>query len=180
MKNVTVKQVLDEIEGMSEFIFFYQDAALDVYRKVSVDVNKETVERILDHVLRGTDNTYFVSDRSIYILKENSSGKTDLIENLIAQQEKEELPGIEAINLNRRLSRGFNRPGEKRASHDGQTVVALNKRTSVILEQLDPNSLTPEDKSKLSKQLTRAMNLASKEWNFELAAQIRDTIAKLE
>lgn len=101
-------------------------------------------------------------------------------DRLIAQQEKEELPGIEAINLNRRLSRGFNRPGEKRASHDGQTVVALNKRTSVILEQLDPNSLTPEDKSKLSKQLTRAMNLASKEWNFELAAQIRDTIAKLE
>ncbi len=69
--------------------FFYQDAALDVYRKVSIDANKETVERILDQVLRGTDNTYFVSDRSIYILKENSSGKTDLIENLIAQQEKE-------------------------------------------------------------------------------------------
>ncbi len=89
MKNVTVKQVLDEIEVMSEFIFFYQDAALDVYRKVSIDANKETVERILDQVLRGTDNTYFVSDRSIYILKENSSGKTDLIENLIAQQEKE-------------------------------------------------------------------------------------------
>ncbi len=49
-----------------------------------------------------------------------------------------------------------------------------------MLEELEPNSLTPQDKQKLIKQLNRSMLNAAKEWNFELAAQIRDTVTKLE
>lgn len=72
LKNKTVKQVLNEIEKNSEFIFFHQDDILDVNRKVTVNVDDETIEDILNEILSATDNTYFISDRSIYIIKDVS------------------------------------------------------------------------------------------------------------
>ena len=38
MDNVTVKQVLDAIEGQTDYAFFYKNADIDVARKVSVDL----------------------------------------------------------------------------------------------------------------------------------------------
>jgi excinuclease UvrABC helicase subunit UvrB len=40
--------------------------------------------------------------------------------------------------------------------------------------------MLPADKQKLAKKLTRVMNQAANDWNFELAAAVRDTIKKLE
>jgi excinuclease ABC subunit B len=68
---------------------------------------------------------------------------------------------------------------QKSVSTADKTVVSLSQKRSVILEDIDSNSLTPQDKEKLVRQLNRSMNGAAKAWNFELAAQIRDTIAKL-
>jgi len=83
LKNKTVKQVLSEIERNSEFIFFYQDDILDTNIKVSIDANNETVADILNEVLSATGNTYFVSDRSIYIIKK---APDTIIENIVQQQ----------------------------------------------------------------------------------------------
>lgn len=61
-----------------------------------------------------------------------------------------------------------------------KTEVVLSKNQALYLEDIDPNSLAPQDRKKLAQQLGRVMNNAAKAWNFELAAQIRDSIAKLE
>jgi excinuclease ABC subunit B len=42
------------------------------------------------------------------------------------------------------------------------------------------NQLTPEDKSKLLKLMTRQMNVAAKQLNFELAARVRDRIKEID
>lgn len=95
-------------------------------------------------------------------------------DKLINRAQKDELPGFQTESKT-------SVPGRRnQPTPSSGTKVALNKKNSIILEQLDPNSLTPKDKEKLTRQLRRAMNAAAKEWNFELAAQIRDTIAKLE
>ena len=60
------------------------------------------------------------------------------------------------------------------------TEVQLSSKEVVTLEDLDPSAMTPPDKKRIARQLTRVMNGAAKAWNFELAARIRDTIAKLE
>ncbi len=99
-----------------------------------------------------------------------------LREKLITREEKDDLPGVRNIASDFRKVR----KNATLTSREGKTVVAINKRMSVVLEELDPNALTPQDKDKLLKQLNRAMNIAAKEWNFELAAQIRDTVARLE
>ncbi|HSW89281.1 MAG TPA: excinuclease ABC subunit UvrB [Patescibacteria group bacterium] len=57
--------------------------------------------------------------------------------------------------------------------------IQLDKHTKIDLDQVDPESMTPQDKEKLKKQLTRKMNDAARLWNFELAARLRDTITTL-
>lgn len=87
LKNKTVKQVFSEIEKNSEFIFFYQDDIIDVNRRVSVSADNGTIEQILDEVLSATGNTYFVSDRSIYIIKKTSDNIVHE-ENVVQQRTK--------------------------------------------------------------------------------------------
>jgi excinuclease ABC subunit B len=59
------------------------------------------------------------------------------------------------------------------------TVIQLTKKQAVDLADVDPDALTPKDKKKLIRGLTRRMNLAARDLDFELAAKIRDTISLL-
>ena len=65
--NRTVKEIINEIEQNSEFIFFYLDNSVNLNRKVSVKVENEGVEKVLDQIFAGTKNQYYVSDRQIVI-----------------------------------------------------------------------------------------------------------------
>lgn len=74
-------------------------------------------------------------------------------------------------------------PKEEREGKKAQArheLVTLGSREQIDLNEIDPENMLPEDKQKLQKKLTRAMNQAAKDWNFELAAKIRDIITNLE
>ena len=59
-------------------------------RRVTVNADNETIEDILNEILIATDNTYFVSDRSIYIVKDDLDSNIDDIE----QQQKKQITGV--------------------------------------------------------------------------------------
>lgn len=65
----TVKEVLNEISQKTEFVFIYQDEALNLNRKVTANFEDQKVDAILDSLFNGTDNTYVISGRQIYITK---------------------------------------------------------------------------------------------------------------
>jgi TonB-linked SusC/RagA family outer membrane protein len=69
VNNKRVKEVLNEIEKNSEFIFFYSDDFLDVNRKVSIKVQNQTINEVLDKLFMGTDNKYTIDDRQVFIVK---------------------------------------------------------------------------------------------------------------
>lgn len=71
-ENSTIKEVFNEIEATSEYIFFYLDNTLDLNRKVSVKVRNQQVERVLDQVFKGTNNQYHIADRQIIISKKDA------------------------------------------------------------------------------------------------------------
>jgi excinuclease ABC subunit B len=48
------------------------------------------------------------------------------------------------------------------------------------IDDIEPGSLTPQDVSKLVKDLTKEMKKAAADWDFELAANYRDAIKRLE
>lgn len=68
LKNKTLQQVFDQIEKNSEFIFFYNDNAIDLNKKVNISTNeKTTVKNILDESLKGTSTKYRIVDRQIIL-----------------------------------------------------------------------------------------------------------------
>lgn len=86
MIDKTVGEVLEEIERNSEYLFFYNDNALDVNRKVRIEIEGQTIDKILNLLFRQTDNTYRIDDRQIYIGKQAGPA--------IPQQEKRTINGV--------------------------------------------------------------------------------------
>ena len=71
LKNGTLKQLFEEIQNQSEFIFFYKDNQVDLNKKVSIKVENSTVQEILDKALINTNLEYQIIDRQIVILRGN-------------------------------------------------------------------------------------------------------------
>ena len=76
-ENKTLKEVLNEIENSSEFIFFYLDKSVDLNRKVSINVKNQKIETILSQLFSGTENNYSISDRQIIISQKGTPINTE-------------------------------------------------------------------------------------------------------
>lgn len=98
--NATVKDVFQEIERTSEFIFVYSDDIIDVNREVSVKVSDVTIEKILDQVLKSTNNGYEIKERQIVItklndlqVKESMSQQETVVKGVVKTADGNSLPG---------------------------------------------------------------------------------------
>jgi TonB-linked SusC/RagA family outer membrane protein len=69
LNNSTVREVLDEIERSSEFIFFYQADDVDENRKIQIRAKGQTIDQILNQVFDQTDNVFTIDERQVYISK---------------------------------------------------------------------------------------------------------------
>ena len=83
MENSTVKEVLQNIENQSEFVFMYSEKLIDVQRIVSLNIKDKKISNILDELFAGTDVDYKVKDRFILLTTPEISG-----EDLIVQQQR--------------------------------------------------------------------------------------------
>lgn len=69
MENVTVREVLFNIEKKSEFYFTYNTAQINATRRVSVNVHHKTVTEILDFLFQGENIRYVIRDKHIALFK---------------------------------------------------------------------------------------------------------------
>ncbi|MCY1718965.1 TonB-dependent receptor [Prolixibacteraceae bacterium Z1-6] len=105
MENVTVKDVLFEIEDNSEFYFIYSNKLIDVERKVDVKVNNQKVQEVLDQIFLGEDVSYTINNRQIIIspkgmvLKNSGNifGQQRKITGMVKSQNGESLPGVTVV-----------------------------------------------------------------------------------
>ena len=67
VQNVTVKDVLREIEDQSNYFFMYNDRKVDVQRKVSVEFDKEDISDVLRAIFDGTDVKFVIKDRQVVL-----------------------------------------------------------------------------------------------------------------
>lgn len=86
MNNKTVKEVFSYIEKNSEFIFVYHGSKVDLNRKVSIDANGQTVQKVLNEIFANTDIEYIINDRQIIVRKNEKSKANEGIP--VKQQEK--------------------------------------------------------------------------------------------
>jgi TonB-linked SusC/RagA family outer membrane protein len=82
MENSTVREVLLEIENMSEFRFLYNSKMVDVDRTVSVEFNDLTIDKALDRLFKNTDAAYRIIDRQVVLFSKNEP----VSENVLQQQ----------------------------------------------------------------------------------------------
>lgn len=75
MNNATIEDVLNEIEAKSEFYFLYNNKLINVDRRVSVDVDAENIESVLQNLFKGTDVVYRIADKQIVL------SRKDLVQN---------------------------------------------------------------------------------------------------
>lgn len=86
LDNVTVQEAFEKIESLSEFKFLYNHRKVDLNRKISIDVKKESISNVLDSIFSGI-NVYFKVRKKQIILK---SGKTKIIETIEIEEQQEE------------------------------------------------------------------------------------------
>ncbi len=69
MNNVTVAEVIDEIEERTEFRFIFNTKAVDLERKVFIRISKSTVGDILNLLFQDVDTAFEIDDRKILLKK---------------------------------------------------------------------------------------------------------------
>ena len=74
LRNATVRDVLKSIEDQSEYFFLYTNEDIDVNRKITIDINNESLEQILDQIFFGTNVSYRIADRQIVLTRGDQTG----------------------------------------------------------------------------------------------------------
>ena len=69
LKNVSIGELIDEIESSSEFRFIYKIKDVNLNRSISIKVKKESINKILNEVFFKTNTSYTIVDRQIFLIE---------------------------------------------------------------------------------------------------------------
>jgi TonB-linked SusC/RagA family outer membrane protein len=104
LNNATVKQVLNQIETESEFVFLYNLNELDENRKVNINLEGASINEVLDEILKDQNLNYTIYDRQVII---RSSGQNGFRSQTTQQQQRvsgkvtgasgEPIPGVTVV-----------------------------------------------------------------------------------
>ncbi|MCK0147279.1 TonB-dependent receptor [Arenibacter sp. F26102] len=69
LNHVSVGQLIDEIEGTTEFQFVYKIEDVDLDRTISIRANNYKIDKILNQIFGNTTTTFNLNDRRIYLVR---------------------------------------------------------------------------------------------------------------
>lgn len=81
LNNTTIKDAFREIEKKSEYVFIYRDGNLDTKTRVSIDVDNQTIDKILDNLLASSENSYKVSGKQVYIIRKEIESTKEIFQS---------------------------------------------------------------------------------------------------
>lgn len=94
LRNVSVETVLEQIEKTSNFRFIYNKNLVDVSRKVSVSIKKESVHKVLGELFTNTNITYSIQGRQIVLSKKTISKVICDVGGVIFDEKGETMIGV--------------------------------------------------------------------------------------
>lgn len=112
VENITVAQVLEEIENTTAFKFIYRVRNVDLDRKVSLDVEQLRIQNVLRSLFFGTQTSYKVRGRQVILTKaepiqpkpqknvvtgSDASQRTIVVKGLVLDNLESPLPGVSVI-----------------------------------------------------------------------------------
>jgi len=103
LENKTVRDVLTDIEAQSEYNFFYNEGLIDVQREVTIVVEDEKIEDVLDDLFKGTDVTHELRGNHIIlsnqskVSSESSQQQKRTITGKVTDTNGESIPGVSIL-----------------------------------------------------------------------------------
>lgn len=76
VSNITVKQAMDELKSRSGYSFVFSSADVDTGKKISVSAENQSVNTVIEQILRGQGLTYEIQGKNIILKKEGVIEKT--------------------------------------------------------------------------------------------------------
>lgn len=86
-QNVSLVQLIDEIESQSGFHFIYRVKNVDLNRKISIKVKKEPVTEVLERLFEGTETSFTIVEKDKQIhLTERKNNSLPAAVNRVSEQ----------------------------------------------------------------------------------------------
>ncbi|MGI6073829.1 MAG: SusC/RagA family TonB-linked outer membrane protein [Fermentimonas sp.] len=92
-KNSTLKEVLDEIESQTGYLFIYNDE-VETDSKVSIKVKQETVSDVLDQILNNKKLDYTMEGNHIMLVKNKAVSLEKSNGVAIVEQQRKQISGV--------------------------------------------------------------------------------------
>jgi TonB-linked SusC/RagA family outer membrane protein len=98
LENVSIKDVLHEIEEQSDFRFLYRNESV-ADKRLSLNKENSSIEEILDETLKGTNANYLMLDHNLIVITpHNQVQKQELtVEGQITDDNGNPLPGVNIL-----------------------------------------------------------------------------------
>ena len=102
-KNATVREVLQEIENMSEFRFLYNSKMVNADRELNIEFNDFTIDKALEQLFKGTDVAYRIIDRQVVLFSkdepvyETSALQQRTVTGIVTDTGGQPLPGVTVL-----------------------------------------------------------------------------------
>ena len=105
LTNVTIREVLDQIEQRSNFKFLIQDERLDLNQRIDLNLEQRNITEVLNNVFAGQDVHYVITEKNLIIITPGNGeifdkgaviqGKT--ISGKVTDSSGSPLPGVSVI-----------------------------------------------------------------------------------
>lgn len=69
LKNAAIESVLNHIEETTNYHFLYNKQQVDVVRRINIEVENQSIQKVLDRLFNGTDVEYSINNRQIVLSK---------------------------------------------------------------------------------------------------------------
>lgn len=98
----TLRELFTEIETKSDFIFFYNDNAVDLSAEITVDKEDVFIEDLLSMTLKGSNTAYKIVDRQIILYRDDTLNNSPqqsriAIQGRVVDEQKEPLIGVSVV-----------------------------------------------------------------------------------
>lgn len=98
MREKSVKEVLKEVESQSQYRFLYNDDFLDLDRIISINVENNNVEDVLNQIFASADVSYQILSNNLVVITPADNQQTHRITGTITDSATgESLPGVTIV-----------------------------------------------------------------------------------
>ena len=134
LKNVTIKEVFNEIQNQTDFKFLYRNTVVNVNSRISLKAKNKTTLKVLDRLFRNTQIEYQIIEKQIVLTKKElklplikavSNDQAKEIKGRVTDSDGQPLPG--ASVLEKGTINGVS------TDFDGKFTIELTDENAVLL-----------------------------------------------